>query len=72
MSTSTMTMDEIRRTGIQALTDSLGAVGMVRFLQQSDVGWGDYTKERHQWLKDDSLSDIAKGIQAMKNNATKS
>ncbi len=40
MNTKGMTMNEIRRTGIQLLTQNLGAVGMVRFLQQSDLGVG--------------------------------
>lgn len=43
-----MKQTEIRKTGYKALVDSLGIVGMLRFLQQLDVGTGDYTKERHQ------------------------
>lgn len=66
MNASVMTLNEIRRTGIELLTQKLGAVGMVRFLQQSDQGWGDYTKERHQWLGNPSLNDIVDGIKAMK------
>ena len=68
MNTKVMTMDEIRRTGIQLLTQNLGAVGMVRFLQQSDLGWGDYTKERSQWLGNPSLDEIAAEIKAMRKN----
>ena len=68
MTTKVMTMNEIRRTGIQLLTQNLGAVGMVRFLQQSDLGWGDYTKERHQWLGNPSLSEIKADIEAMKKS----
>lgn len=68
MTTKVMTMNEIRRTGIQLLTENLGAVGMIRFLQQSDLGWGDYTKERHQWLGNPSLSEIEADIKAMKRN----
>ena len=34
---------QIRQLGIQALTETLGPVGMVRFLQQFDTGSGDYT-----------------------------
>lgn len=37
---------EIRMIGIRALKDALGPVGMVRFMQQYDLGYGDYTKER--------------------------
>lgn len=32
--------------GIQALKEALGPVGMARFMQQYDPGYGDYTKER--------------------------
>jgi len=66
MSTKVMTLSEIRRTGIQLLTQNLGAVGMIRFLQQNDLGWGDYTKEREQWLGNPSLSEIAADIKAMR------
>jgi len=68
MNTKVMTMTEIRRTGIQLLTKKLGAVGMVRFLQQSDLGWGDYTKERSQWLGNPTLDEIAAEIKAMRKS----
>ena len=68
MSTNVMTMNEIRRTGIQLLTQNLGDVGMVRFLQQNDLGWGDYTKERSQWLGNPSLDEIASDIKKMRKN----
>ena len=72
MTAKVMTMNEIRRTGIQLLTQNLGAVGMVRFLQQSDLGWGDYTKERSQWLGNPNLSEIASEIETMKKNRPQS
>jgi hypothetical protein len=31
---------------------------MVRFLQQFETGYGDYTKERRQWLKDMDIHGI--------------
>ena len=68
MNTKVMTRNEIRRTGIQLLTQNLGAVGMVRFLQQSDLGWGDYTKERSQWLGNPTLDEIAAEIKAMRKS----
>ncbi len=43
-----MKQAEIRKNGYKALIDSLGVVGMLRFLQQLEVGSGDYTLERHQ------------------------
>jgi hypothetical protein len=39
---------EIRKTGLQALQEALGPVGMVRFIQQYENGYGDYTKEKYQ------------------------
>jgi hypothetical protein len=39
---------EIRKTGLQALKEALGPVGMVRFIQQYENGSGDYTKEKYQ------------------------
>lgn len=37
---------EIRTVGVQVLKEALGPVGVVRFIQQFDLGHGDYTKER--------------------------
>jgi acyl-CoA thioesterase FadM len=45
-----MKLAELRKQGYKALTDALGIVGMIRFLQQFDVGEGDYTRDRAQWL----------------------
>jgi len=42
---------QIRERGIEALAKALGPVGMVRFLQQFDMGSGDYTRDREEWLK---------------------
>ena len=40
--------NEIRNVGIKALQEALGPVGMVRFMQQYDMGYGDYTKEKQE------------------------
>ena len=48
---------EIRMVGMKALKDALGNVGAVRFLQQYDLGYGDYTKEKQNEL-DLSLDEI--------------
>lgn len=58
MNSQAMTLDQVRRIGVTALAQKLGAVGMVRFLQQSETGWGDYTKERKQWLGDPDLKEL--------------
>ncbi|MGB5687190.1 MAG: hypothetical protein WBM35_15380 [Candidatus Electrothrix sp.] len=62
MNTQAMTLEQVRRIGITALTQKLGAVGMVRFLQQSETGWGDYTKERKQWLGNPDLKELFDAI----------
>ena len=48
---------EIRNVGIKALQEALGPVGMVKFMQQYDMGYGDYTKEK-QNQPDISLEGI--------------
>lgn len=48
---------EIRNVGIKALQEALGPVGMVKFMQQFDMGYGDYTKEK-QDQPDISLDEI--------------
>lgn len=39
---------EVREAGIQVLKETLGPVGMARFIQQYDSGNGDYTKEKQE------------------------
>lgn len=43
-----MKLTEIRQQGYKALIDSLGVVGMLRFLQQFEAGYGDYTSEKYK------------------------
>jgi hypothetical protein len=56
------TLDEIRREGLDALRERLGRAGMIRFLQQFDAGRGDYARERHEWVDQASLADLAKSV----------
>ena len=55
---STRTLNEIREVGVEALAESLGPVDTVRFLQQFDVGHGDYTAERKRLLGNPSVDQI--------------
>ena len=66
MNTTTMTLEDIRRAGLAALSRELGPVGMVRFLQQFEKGQGDYSSDRHQWLGDLTLEAIAGEIRERK------
>ena len=62
MSARAMTLEEIRLTGLAALAQKLGPVGMVRFLQQGETGQGDYSEERHRLLGNQSVEQLAKLI----------
>jgi hypothetical protein len=58
MNVQAMTPQQIRVAGLAALSRELGVVGMIRFMQQFEMGQGDYSKDRHQWLDQYSV-DIA-------------
>ena len=62
MNTENMTLDQIRIEGLKALERHLGSEGMILFLQQFETGRGDYTKERHKWLKETSVEALAEKI----------
>jgi hypothetical protein len=53
-----MKLTQIRQQGCKALIDALGVAGTLRFLQQLGVGYGDYTKERNQWLNQLTIEDF--------------
>jgi hypothetical protein len=52
------TLNQIREDGLQALREKLGRAGMVRFLQQFELGSGDYTRSRRDWVETVSIGDI--------------
>ena len=62
MNTRTMTQNEIRLAGVEVLTRELGVVGMIRFFQQFETGYGDYALDRHQWLDDTDVETLAAQI----------
>jgi len=64
-----MTLEQIRKTGIDLLAHHLGPVGMIRFFQQSETGWGDYTKERHQWLGNKDVKTLGEEIIAKRKTS---
>ena len=63
MNAAMMTLEQIRLTGLRALSRDLGPVGLVRFLQQFETGYGDYTAERHHWLSGRTVQDLAQEIE---------
>lgn len=66
MNVQMMTPQQIRVAGLAALSRELGLVGMIRFMQQFELGQGDYSKDRHQWLDKYTVDDIAKMIRDKK------
>lgn len=61
-----MRFAEIRKQGYKALSDSLGVVGMLRFLQQLEVGYDDYTNDRRQ--DEFTLDDFQRYVKQKNNN----
>jgi len=62
------TLNEIRKEGLEILAKGLGPIEMVRFIQSFDLGKGDYTKERFQWL-DLSMEEIVREIEEKRTKA---
>lgn len=60
----TETPVQLHRRGIKALREALGPIDMVRFLQQYDLGYGDYTTEREELLEHITIDDIVASIEA--------
>ncbi len=53
------TLNQIREDDLRALREKLGRAGMVRFLQQFELGSGDYTRSRREWVETiSSIDDI--------------
>lgn len=65
-----MTPEQIRTAGLEALTRELGVEGMVRFLQQFDIGSGDYTKERYTWLQDTNVESLVRQIEEQRQSSS--
>jgi len=61
--TQTMSLKELEKTALAVLARELGPVGMIRFLQLFETGYGNYTEERHQWLDGQSVEEIVSRIQ---------
>ena len=66
MTTDYLTPHEIRIIGFEVLLRELGPANAIRFMQQFEMGHGDYSKDRHQWLDQYSVDDIAKMIRGKK------
>lgn len=45
---------------IANVSDRFGPTDTLRFIQQYNSGNGDYTKERHEWLDQQSFEELTK------------
>lgn len=64
-----LTLEQIRREGLEALRERLGRAGMIRFLAQFENGEGNYAKDRHKWVDRTSLADIRESSRRRKREA---
>ena len=67
MSVSIQPMSQLTSRAKHALVQELGVVDTMRFLNQFRAGNGDYTAEREQLFKGESVKSIAAGIKAQRN-----
>ncbi|RME91202.1 MAG: hypothetical protein D6770_00915 [Anaerolineae bacterium] len=61
------TLHEIRILGFDALIRELGPAGAIRFIQQYEVGKGDYSRERHKFLPQVSVKELGEKIYEERN-----
>ncbi len=62
-----LTLDEIREQGLDALRRRLVRAGMIWFLQQFSDGKGNYAKERRAWVE---RHDVPAKSQATASNSS--
>lgn len=65
-----LTLSEIRTIGFEVLLRELGPFDTIRFIQQYEIGHGNYTRDRRKWLPKKSVKEVGKQI--MKELHTKS
>ncbi len=62
----TQTLEQIRLTGLEALSKTLGTVGMVRFLQQFETGSGDYSTGRHKDTAEKTVKELGEKLKKLR------
>ena len=66
------TPSQIYREGFAVLCDHLGMADAIRFIQQFDLGRGDYTRERDSLFEGETVGSLARQIRERRavGNAT--
>ena len=62
MNTQGMSPTKIKMLGVEILNRELGPDGLIEFIQQFDLGHGDYTKERESLFKDDTVQSLGEEL----------
>ena len=68
MSNSIQPISELSERAKRALVQELGVVDTMRFLNQFRAGNGNYTAEREQLFKDESVRSIAASIKSQRTD----
>ena len=66
MSAEIQPLAEISQRARNVLIQALGVTDAMRFLNQFQVGHGDYSTERTQLFKDDSVKSVIAAIKAQR------
>ena len=61
-----MTDEQFERHALDILRRELGATGFARYLRLHRSGAGDYTKDRAQWLAEQTVDSIAESIRCQR------
>jgi hypothetical protein len=72
MATLDLTDEQIRIRGLEALHRELGPAGVIRFLRQFELGRGDYSTERHQWLDEQSVESLGDDLKQNRDSKPRS
>jgi hypothetical protein len=61
-------MNTIIKAGLEALNEKLDPIERMLFFRYYNLGYGDYTKDRHQWLDELGADNIISDIEKMRGN----
>lgn len=71
MTTGTLTLYEVRKIGFEALLRELGPADAIRFIQQYESGYGNYTRDRKKLLPKKSVREIGKQVMDQRQSKAK-
>ena len=69
MNAQTKPMSMINENATKILTQEIGIVDTIRFINQFSFGYGNYTEERRKTVATMSLDEIISGIENMKKSS---